>query len=258
MPAAGERMERIGWRLVAEGEPGAPGWNMALDEALLACWREGDPPLLRLYGWRPPALSLGRFQAADDVALPAGATLVRRISGGAAIHHRQDEVTYAVVAPYRLFPAPHARSAYRAVHAVIAEALAQLGLPAPDPEEAGPRAARAHPRGMCFATAIGEDLVVGGRKLVGSAQRRQGGAFLQHGSIPLSPDPAGAGTSLAELLGAAPERASVVRAICAAMRHTLATHLNRAPPTEAERLRAQELLASRYGLDAWNRDGRTP
>lgn len=251
-------MERIGWRLIAEEEPGTPAWNMALDEALLACWREGDRPLLRLYAWRPAALSLGRFQAADDVALPAGATLVRRISGGAAIHHREDELTYAVVAPYRMFPAPRARSAYRTLHGVIARALQELGLPAADPEEAGPRAARAHPRGMCFATAIGEDLVVSGRKLVGSAQRRQGGAFLQHGSLPLSPDPSGAGTSLSELLGAVPARGSVVRAICAAMRHTLATDLSPDAPTPQERLRAQDLCVSRYGSQAWTATGRGP
>jgi lipoate-protein ligase A len=239
------------WRLILD-PPSPPAWNMALDEALLEAWRPGDPPVLRLYGWRPAALSLGRFQAARELVCPPGAVLVRRITGGSAIHHREDEVTYALVAPYGLFETPRPRAAYRAVHGALARALASLGVAAPDPDQAADRAPGAAPRGMCFATATGEDLLVGGRKLVGSAQRRRGGAFLQHGSVPLSPDPAAPGsTSLGELLGAAPDRESVVHAICAAMRHTLAPSLDSSQPTEAERALASELQAARYGAPAW-------
>src|SRR4051794_912579 len=101
---------------------------MAVDEALLEARAEDDPPILRLYRWAPAALSLGRFQRAREVEVPPGATLVRRITGGSAIHHREDEVTYAVVAPYALFGRRDPRAAYEAVHAALARALERLGI----------------------------------------------------------------------------------------------------------------------------------
>lgn len=243
-------MERsAAWRLILD-PPSSPAWNMALDEALLETWRPGEAPILRLYGWQPAALSLGRFQSARELACPPGALLVRRISGGAAIHHRQDEVTYALVAPYALFEGGRPRAAYHAVHGVIARALQALGVPPPDGP--GARAPRTPPRGRCFSSSTGEDLLVGGRKLVGSAQRRLGQAFLQHGSIPLSPDPLATGaTALADLLDPVPSRESVVHAICDAMRHTLAPTLLPSEPTEPEAGRARALVEARYGDTTW-------
>ena len=85
------------WRLLPSG-PGAPAWNQALDEALL---RSADRrPLLRLYGWELQALSLGYFQPLEpfvDVARGAGVVIVRRATGGGAIHHA-DELTFSIVA----------------------------------------------------------------------------------------------------------------------------------------------------------------
>lgn len=246
-------LERIrAWRLI-EDPPGEPAWNMALDEALLEAWRPGDAPILRLYGWSPAALSLGRFQPAGDVTCPAGAVVVRRISGGAAIHHREDEVTYALVAPYRQFGG--ARAAYQAVHEAVARALESLAVSVAGREQ-GPRAPRAKPSGLCFACATAEDLVVAGKKLVGSAQRRRGGAFLQHGSIPLSPDPRAAGsTSLAELSGGTPPtRERVQSALVNAMRHTLGSAMLRSEPSEAEVRIAEGLYATRYSAASWTHE----
>ncbi len=240
------------WRLLRTG-PDHPAWNMALDEALLEAHRPGDAPVLRLYRWSPPALSLGRFQAAGDVAVPPGAVLVRRITGGSAIHHRDDEVTYSVVAPYALFGPRDPRTAYQAVHGAIAEALTRLGVPlAP---RAGAASGRAGLTGMCFANPTDYDLVAGGRKLVGSAQRRRGRAFLQHGSLPVSPDPAVPGAvSLRELLGGPPPPPEVIeQAIVDAFQERLgpvasdATH-------ETERALAQELVERRYGAAGWTHE----
>lgn len=226
---------------------------MALDEALLESFRPGDAPVLRLYGWAPPALSLGRFQAAREVALPPGARLVRRITGGAAIHHRADEVTYAVVAPYALFGAGGARdprAAYHAIHAAIARALALLGVPLAPRSAPGAQASLV---GMCYANATDYDLVAGGKKLVGSAQRRRGHAFLQHGSLPVSPDPDVPGaTSLAELVvGPPPSRDEVELAIVAAFQERLAREVCHDAPRETEGDTARRLLNGRYAADAW-------
>lgn len=235
------------WRVLRTG-PGAPAWNMAVDEALLEAWRPGDAPVLRLYRWAPAALSLGRFQPAADVVAPAGATLVRRITGGAAIHHRPDEVTYAVVAPYARFGARDPRAAYHAVHGALAFALARLGVALEG--EAG--RARAPLHGMCFAAATDYDLVAGGRKLVGSAQRRRGRAFLQHGSLPVSPDPGVPGAvSLAELVtGPPPDAAAIEDAIVDAFRERLGGAGDDAM-RETETALAERLAAARYGDPGW-------
>jgi lipoate-protein ligase A len=241
--------QRTTWRVLRTG-PGDPAWNMALDEALLESFAAGDAPVLRLYGWAPPALSLGRFQAAREVVVPPGARLVRRITGGAAIHHRADEVTYSVVAPYALFGARDPRAAYHAVHGAIARALAALGVPLAPRSAPG---AHASVIGMCYANATDYDLVAGGKKLVGSAQRRRGHAFLQHGSLPVSPDPDVPGaTSLAELIeGPIPSTAAIEDAIVDAFQERLAMTPLHDAARETERRAAQRLLEGRYAADAW-------
>lgn len=225
---------------------------MALDEALLEAWSPGDAPALRLYAWSPAALSLGRFQTAAGVVVPEGSELVRRLTGGAAIHHRTDEVTYSVVAPYALFGDRDPRSAYCAVHAVIAAALEALGVPLA--ARTGPTA-RATTEGRCFSTPTDYDLVAGQRKLVGSAQRRRGPAFLQHGSLPLTTDPDAPGaTSVSELLGRPIAPRVVEDAILAAAAQGLAERLLDDAPRETELRLAERLERERYSARSWTLD----
>ncbi len=157
--------------------------NMAQDRAM---WRafEADPSAgvrLRVYGWSPPALSLGFHQ--DDSAVDlqeleaSGYSLVRRPTGGAAVLH-VDEITYAVAAPLGL---PGLGRAVQEIHDNIAgcllELFAAIGLGV-ELGGAGP------PRDFaCFSAAGGHEMTVAGRKLVGSALRRGRRAFLQHGSV---------------------------------------------------------------------------
>lgn len=235
------------FRLLRTGV-GTPAWNMALDEALLEGYALEEPPILRLYGWAPAGLSLGRFQPAAGVEVPEGAVLVRRLSGGSAIHHRLDEVTYTVIAPYRLFGGLDPRRAYGAIHGAIEAGLASLGVETASREEGSGRASR---HGLCFANPTDYDLVVEGRKLVGSAQRRRGRAFLQHGSIPLSPDPKVPGaSSLSCLLGAPPARAEVEEAVLAGF-GSLASTWNHDAVRDTERQVAEGLVRSRYGSASW-------
>jgi lipoate-protein ligase A len=154
---------------------------MAVDHALLRAARDGAAAL-RLYCWDPPCLSLGRNEPAleryDRAAIDRlGLATVRRPTGGRAVWHAA-EVTYAVAGPADLFGSLPAT--YRAIHRMLADALRSLGVDAtlaPDAAAVSPSA------GACFASPAGGEVVVGGRKLVGSAQVRDGGAFLQHGSI---------------------------------------------------------------------------
>jgi lipoate-protein ligase A len=187
--------------------------NMALDQTLLDEADRSGACFLRLYRWSPPCLSFGRNEPAatryDRAAIERlEIDVVRRPTGGRAVWH-DAEVTYAVAAPVAVFGS--LRDSYRAIHTRLACALRELGVPA----ELAPDTGRRIPleSGACFAQAAGGEVTVSGRKLVGSAQVRQGGALLQHGSILLdgSQDvvaavsrqlcPGGAHTTLAAELG---------------------------------------------------------
>jgi lipoate-protein ligase A len=167
-----------------------PGWeNMALDHAMFDLAEETGALVWRLYRWAPWCLSFGRHEPAsrryDRARLAAlGLDCVRRPTGGRAVWHAR-ELTYAVAGPTeRLGPL---RTAYLAIHELLATAVRDLGLPA----ALAPR--RTTPglgAGACFAGPVGGELVVGAKKLLGSAQRRGLRALLQHGSLLLEDDQA--------------------------------------------------------------------
>ena len=185
---------------------------MALDHALLHRAAATGEAVLRVYSWRVPTLSLGRHQPAIghydlNGIRAAGIDVVRRPTGGRAVlHHR--EVTYSVTAPLARdglgADRARVRQIYRAINALLVDALRRLGVPAAlalqSLESGGgglggdiPAAPRPseHP---CFDVATEGEVVVGGRKLVGSAQWRDPGAVLQHGSILIADDQALLGT----------------------------------------------------------------
>jgi lipoate-protein ligase A len=173
----------VTWHLIVEasGRPGAE--NMGIDAALLRAARK-DAAFLRLYRWSPPCLSLGRNEPARaryDVAAieRLGLDVVRRPTGGRAVWH-EHEVTYAVAGPATMFGS--LRDTYIRVHTLLAAALGRLGAPVELAQRASGRILGPG-SGACFAAPVGGEIVAEGRKLVGSAQIRERGAFLQHGSI---------------------------------------------------------------------------
>jgi lipoyl(octanoyl) transferase len=166
-----------------------PGWeNMAIDSALLDLAEASGSAFFRLYRWKPHCLSFGRHEPAlrryDGGRIRAlGLDCVRRPTGGRAVWHAR-ELTYAVAAPLALFGG--LREAYHTLHHLLASALRTLGA-------APVLAPRSSPSpglhsGPCFAAPVGGEVLIAGRKVVGSAQLRQGEAFLQHGSILLDDD----------------------------------------------------------------------
>jgi lipoate-protein ligase A len=176
-----------GWRLLRDGAADGP-WNMAVDALLLERATRGIATL-RLYGWRGAWLSLGYAQRLSDPRREAcrrtGVGVVRRITGGRAVLHGGD-LTYAVAAPEVALPSG-LQASYGLVTDVLLAALGGLGITAERgraPGEAGRADAF-----DCFAEPAPEEICVGGGKLCGSAQRRSGGALLQHGSLRLRPDP---------------------------------------------------------------------
>ncbi len=145
--------------------------NMAVDSAILDEVSAGrSPPTLRLYRWKPSAVSVGYFQSVnDEVNIEAcremGVDVVRRITGGGAVYHSYEgEITYSVIIPedYEGMP-KDIISSYELICGGIIKALNWLGLKA----EFKPV----------------NDITVEGKKISGNAQTRRKGVILQHGTI---------------------------------------------------------------------------
>jgi len=235
--------------------------NMATDEVLLMRAGESGEGVLRVYSWSTPTLSLGRNQIAIDAYDPAiaaslGVGIVRRMTGGRALLHHH-EVTYSVTLPAG-DDAPAA--IYAAINDILLGALRALGVDATVVQSAGrlPPPASA----PCFEQPADGEIAVRGQKLVGSAQLRESGAVLQHGSILVRDDqelvariairPVGrverAGTLFEEL-----QRVPAVEEVADA----LIASLERGIEAESTPLNASEIAASvaehqaRYTSDAW-------
>lgn len=177
------------WRLVLDGErPGA--LNMALDEVLTRACADGERPVLRLYDWSRPTLSLGRNQelarTADlESCKHLGVDVVRRPSGGHAVLH-EHEVTYALSVPAsEPLLASGARAALRQIADGIVFGLARLGVRARREDRSRERGTLGASVAPCFATTARDEVTVDGIKMAAAAQWRLRRALLQHGSIPL-------------------------------------------------------------------------
>jgi lipoate-protein ligase A len=219
------------------------------------------PPTLRLYGWNPPCLTLGRHQGVEtvdfDFCRTEGIDVVRRPTGGRALLHHL-ELTYAVIAPLGAGPLPRAlQDAYRLICGALVRAMRAVGVDAaltdgevnvllPSPRSAVP----------CFEAPAGGEVVVGGRKLIGSAMRAHAGTILQHGAILLEWDgrlQAGAMgldddgglrphiTTLAEQVGKPVDRADLERSITRAFAEELGIELEPGKFSGRERVRVEQL-----------------
>ncbi len=260
-------MRESPWRLLRDGPADAP-WNMAVDEAIARAVGEGRAPAtLRFYTWSSPTISFGYLQRTPggvdlDACRREGIPLVRRITGGRAVLHAE-ELTYSAAVPlsgpWRNLSVP---DGFRLIAGALIAGLRRLGV------EAGTGETRFQPAGgretgACFLVPRLPAVLVDGRKLIGSAQRRFHRSLLQHGSILLDFDqhlhqavfPAwprtACVTSLRALLGGAPVIESLVPALAAGWSEVFGGPCilgERLPP---ETRMAQELVRSRYGNAAW-------
>ena len=186
------------WKLLDSGS-NIGAYNMAADEELLGRAQAGEAmPVLRFYAWDPPAVSLGRFQDIKlavnaDACKRLGFDIVRRITGGRSVlHHR--ELTYSIIAraDNRLFH-PSVLGTYKVIAACLLAGLQNLGIPAEIVSRGGRHAALVKKEAKdpaCFSSPSWYEILANGKKIIGSAQRRVEGAFLQHGSILIDYDPA--------------------------------------------------------------------
>ncbi len=259
-------------------------WNMAVDEAIMEAVAAGlQPPTLRLYGWEPPAVSLGYHQALDggisrEAVRERGYDIVRRPTGGRAILHA-DELTYSFCIRQDEIAGGHSvMESYREISRGIIEGLrilgAQVSLGAeqdatPEVERAAADSDAARP--ICFAKTARCDLQAAGRKVVGSAQVRRHGGILQHGSIPITIDLedqvavmpgsddriarqvlAGAAMSVTDLLGRVVTYEEISEAMVRGFAEVFEVELVPGDLSPDEQRRARQLHDERYATAEWN------
>ncbi len=234
---------------------------MAVDHALAEGAADSLEGVVRFYRWSPPTISFGRNEPAVELydaptAAERGITFVRRPTGGRAVLHDR-ELTYAVTVP--LTGRGDLRGLYRDVNRSLSLGLQRLGAEValfeggdrpPGPDE-----------GPCFRLPVGDELTWRGRKLVGSAQARIGGAVLQHGSLLL----AGSQDAVAELRGETPDSGAVTlsevveeqlsievlsQALRGGFESVFGGEWRECALTEQEKTRAA-VLEERYRSDEW-------
>jgi len=224
------------WRLW-DDDAHAPAMNMAIDEALLIAAPRGRP-VLRFYGWDRAAVSIGYVQRFG--AAPAqDCVVVRRPTGGGVVFHDHD-FTYSVVLPagHWLTGLDRTKSydwINRAVLAGLQRCNVSAALARHDVARSVDRS-----RMVCFEHPTRYDILMGGRKVAGSAQRRTRTGTLHQGSIHFGgPLPA--------------PRCEVRAALVEGFVHVLHADFEPFVPDAELLLLARQLVASRYGSPSWNR-----
>ena len=258
------------WRLL-RSPPGGGAWNMAIDEAIALAVGEGRAPsTLRFYGWREPTVSLGYLQrsdgAVDRVACERmGVDIVRRPTGGRAVLHAR-ELTYSVAVPTDgPWGGLGVEESFSRMGQALVAGLRRLGVMAMIGEGEADRPVS--PRtAACFQLHRMPAILVSGRKLIGSAQRRWGKALLQHGSLLLEfdaamhqavfpawprADPTGKVTWLSALLNRMPPRGAVEDALAAGWREMTGVTCALGALLPEERRVAASLVRARYRDPGW-------
>ena len=255
---------------------------MAVDEAVVRAVGKGaSPPTVRVYGWAPPAVSFGYAQRIHREIDPerckaAGIDIVRRPTGGRAVLH-WNELTYSVLCraddPCL---GGSVQEAYRKISTCLVAGIRHLGL---NVRFESRHQAIPSPRGKdltlpCFSSTAQYEVILEGRKLLGSAQQRFGDLLLQHGSLLLGPEhkeivelmPEGKDTlkdrfrtqldrhttSLFEALNHTVSFDEVANALRRGILDTAGIALTDAPLSPEEKAEAQRLVAEKYGTDTWN------
>jgi lipoate-protein ligase A len=218
--------------------------NMAADEVLLERAGAGVASL-RFYGWSVPTVSLGYFQ--PHTARLAGLPWVRRPSGGMMLVHHH-ELTCALALPAGL-PWQGGSAWLRRMHQIIAASLTEFGIHARlhEPPDAHPETA------LCFRHVTAGDLLIGGAKVAGSAQRRHRGSLMQHGGIVLAQSPFTPGVpGLRELTGRVLGAEELITSIRDAFEKETAWRLRSGDWDESEHGQIEELVREKYATAAWN------
>jgi lipoate-protein ligase A len=263
------------WRLMVNGRLPA-SLNMAMDEALFRlCSNEtgGLFPVIRFYLWENPTLSFGssqQFEKAVDreYCKKAGYDIIRRPTGGRAVLHDK-EITYCVVARIGKELGDSIQETYRLISEGIVEGLLELGIKVNTYGNEGAEKTDKLTYLPCFASSTRYEIAFNGKKIVGSAQRRNNAAFLQHGSIMLdfesaellkaigadptnTENPANYMTSINEILGRRTDFNEVLPYLVKGFEKRFKVKIDRQDLTDKETAATSFFNEIKYSRDEWN------
>jgi lipoate-protein ligase A len=175
------------WKLIVDKTPLKGSLNMAVDEHLLYSLEEDTQTYLRFYQWEKPTVSLGYSQNIEEVTdldycRENSIDIVRRITGGKLVLHHH-EITYSVCSSDNTTFPPSLSESYRLISEALIQGLKKMGIDAYLASEAPASYAKGNM--PCFSYPARNEIEVDGKKIVGSAQKRLGARFIQHGSIPV-------------------------------------------------------------------------
>jgi len=170
----------------------AAAFNMAADQYLLGLCEEQEAVFLRLYAWEKPSISIGCMQnpetLLDKEAMASdGVDWVRRPTGGRAVLHHED-ITYASVFSKTIeYMGASISETYAVISGCLIRGLGKSGILCNAHQFVlDTKGLKQEVKLPCYLAPNRNEIMVNGRKLVGSAQKRSAQAVLQHGSIPLS------------------------------------------------------------------------
>lgn len=226
------------WRLIIDGKRSA-SYNMAADACLLDLTEAGGaPPVVRLYGWDVPSITIGyhqRLERAVDVTRLGDTPVVRRITGGRALLHDESEITYAVAGNFAENPVLGAtlHETYRVIADAIVRFYGRCGVEAYISHREDPlaRTGFADVQKGCFASVSRYEIMAAGRKIAAGSQRRTRQAFMQHGVIRIA---------------SAPSHPAIIDAAPA----------SRVAPLSKERAELEEILAESFTVLLGRESGR--
>ena len=220
--------------------------NMAIDEILFDGLKEGA--VLRLYSWDNSYTTIGYFQKNDSNA-------VRRLTGGLLVNHK-DDLSYSFCADAQSWPYVYSQSdTYKHLHTAVKNALASINIVSSFAVtnnschagesrhpflnvDTGFRRYDNH-ESLCVQTLYNDDLMCGGKKVVGSCMRRRGKKILLQGSIHINFDAAKMkkfSAKFSENLAAA-----------------MSANIEEEKLTDSQLLNASGLAASKYMSAEWNK-----
>ncbi|MGB8952127.1 MAG: lipoate--protein ligase family protein [Candidatus Aminicenantales bacterium] len=176
------------WHLLVDDIPLKGSLNMAIDEFLFNSLTDEPQTCVRFYRWERPTISIGYSQNVTqavnlDFCRSHGIDVVRRITGGKLVLHHQ-EVTYSICSSDTGIFTQTLKDSYRLISLALMRGLEKMGLQPVLAAETPSDYVRKSL--LCFSHPAQNEVEVGGKKIVGSAQKRMGSRFLQHGSIPMA------------------------------------------------------------------------
>lgn len=245
----------MSWRLIRVGENNDAFTSMSIDEAIMHHVKNGkSSPTFRIYGWSPPAVSIGYFlKMEEEVDLEMcskfGVDHIRRLtSGGAVLHDMEVAYTLTTREDDPLIP-KNILESYELLCGGIVQGLAELGIDATYKPV--------------------NDVLVNGKKISGNAQSRREHVILQHGTLLMDVDaekmfsilkvPSEKAqniekrvTSLKHVLGREVESKEVMDAVVRGFKKALGIEFEEGMPSESELELAESIKKERFANPEWN------